>query len=239
MPVELSSILLVAILGSVVPAFLGIWLERFLAIAFTKKITMALALGVVLFLFLDLMEQTAQLGIELRSPITQSTLWATFALAAIALVWAGNSGSGSVNRVALAWAVGVAFHSAGEGVVVGADALSGAFDLTITQAASFGLHKAFEGLSIGSLLSDMRPKLAATVQLALIAGLPTSFGVAATILGLPFSASTILFAAGAGSCIFPVLRLVPTPDHGDYRSVAIAVIFGLLLMYAAGLLHEI
>lgn len=191
------------------------------------------AAGALLFLLFDLLKEAGGLGQGLLSdPLLLLGLAAAFA-AGVVLAPASARGGAAV-ALAWAWVAGISLHSAGEGWIVGTDALSP--DVAApTQVASFLLHKLAEGFTIVFVAGALLPRgtawgMAAVVGLAAVAG-----ALAGAATG-PGNAPLLLFAAGAGAAAWAVLRIARGAEP-DVR-VASAAAAGALFVWAAGILHE-
>jgi hypothetical protein len=224
--------------GALVPTYVGLFAEGVLNKFVGKRATAAVSFGIILFLFLDLMELTAQLGIEVRAPLTQLGLWLSFGMGFLILAAGSDGRIARWGGIALLWAIGLAFHSGGEGSVIAAEFRSEALELTIFQASSFTLHKLLEGFSMGSLRSGAQSSVIESVILTTIAAGPSPLMFLAVVFGLPVSLSTYLFAAGAGSAVFALVRSWPAEGGRLNARFLTLVLLGILSMYLAGLLHE-
>lgn len=194
-----------------------------------------LAAGALLFLFFDLLKGSAGLGQGLLgSPLLQLALVAAF-LSGILLVPAFSRDGADADAVAFAWACGVAAHSAGEGWIIGTAAFSADVAAPL-GTASFLIHKVVEGASIpivGGLGLRGRPAWLATAVVTVAA----ATGFAAGLAAGPGTGPTLLFAAGAGATAYAALRLAARATLETRQATWIAL--GALVVYAAGLLHEI
>lgn len=193
----------------------------------------ALALGALLFLFFDLLKETASLGQGVVTrPLYQAGLVLAFAAGLVGLAWSGRGVAGP--RVAWAWALGIAAHGMGEGWIVGTEAYSTAF-AEPTQAASFLLHKLIEGFSILLVASARLSTREAVTMSAAVSALALVGALAGFALGAG-TAPAVLFAIGAGATAFAVLllarRVPPTIATAAWVALGVAVI------YAAGVLHQ-
>lgn len=144
--------------------------------------------------------------------------------------------------VAIAVALGIGFHSMGEGAFIGSvipssttilDAIGG-----VSAGTAYVLHKLFEGFVVGvfALLakSATGKKLA---MLGLLAGIPTILGFFVGLLKLD---STYFFALGSAGGIYAELRIIPVFSSRDMKySLIIAFLIGTYAMYIAGLFHGI
>lgn len=222
-------------LGVAASILAGILLTRALTTADMRSFAGAAAFGALLFLFFDLVKETASLGQGLvQKPLYQAALLASFAFGLL-LIPALSRGGDKSPHVFWLWALGIGAHGAGEAWIVGTEALTA--DITAPfQAASFLVHKVVEGFTIplvAGIVATRQRSIGASALLALIA---LAAAAAGYVLG-PGRAPLFLFAIGAGAASYALLRLATRFPH-DTRHAAAAAI-GLILVYVAGLLHEI
>lgn len=192
----------------------------------------ALSAGALVLLLFDLLKESASLGQGLlQRPLLMTMLLAAYAAG---LLLIPTLGKGEPIRVAWLWTLGIGLHGAAEGWIVGTEA--GTSALAPTGVASFLLHKAIEAFTIPlvAFVTLTRRDLAGLpLVLALLA---LAGGVGGWLVGSG-QAPLFLFAAGAGAATHALLRLARVIP-GDLRH-ALVVLAGLLLVFAAGLLHEL
>ncbi len=223
--------------GLALPKLLGRWT------ASKSTLLLAAGIGVLLAAFFDLLKETAGIGTStLRSPtdVVDLVAFGIGLLVFLAVHASAGRRAGHVGSVALLylWAlIGIGFHGAGEGIVIGNDFLTGATVLSVFQVSSYLLHKIGEGFTIGLLFVQGGYAWRDGVLSGLLGGLPTFFGVLAGLSGLPGEALTILFAASAGATMFMVIRFAtftrrPTPQ------MILGAFLGFLYMFLSGVLHQ-
>lgn len=190
--------------------------------------------GALLFLFFDLLKESASLGQGLvRSPLLMAGLLLAFALGALFIPALGRDpGAG---RLAWLWALGIAAHGAGEGWIIGTEAASA--ELAPLGMASFLLHKGLEGFTIPVMAAWALPRRTRWGAAGAIAGVAALAGLAGLFVGSS-QAPLLFFAAGAGAAGFVVLRLGALTGRPGLGQAA-AMVLGLVAVYAAGVLHEI
>lgn len=225
----------------------------------SKNFIASIAIGIALLEFFDLMSGASTLGIEfgLGVNLVQIVLVGSFAAGLLSLAAVDSlvrrrekdpSSPMIFGAVSALIAVGVGFHSLGEGIVIGFDLKSG-FGISLAaatlQALSFGLHKFGEGLVI------MIPLLFVTIVgrkifgvIGLAAGVPLVIGSVLTLGGLPGIVSSYAFAAGAGALVYAMARLFPLARQrgeeifGFSYKAFVGLFIGLFFLYSAGLLHN-
>jgi ZIP family zinc transporter len=209
-----QTVLLGAVAGLTI--FLGLPVARLQRLtADGRAFLNALAIGVLLFLFFDVVGAATgpiERGLEQGRPPLEliALLVVGFAVGLLALVYYGQGvlrGAGQERaplRLALLVALGIGLHNFSEGLAIGGSARHGAVSLALTLIVGFGLHNATEGFGIAAPLAG-RPVPAATLGLyGLIAGGPTFAG---TVVGFSFvsDALYVLFLALAGGAIVYVV----------------------------------
>jgi zinc transporter ZupT len=167
-----------------------------------------------------------------------------------ALRFRGKKGSwiGLSYATAILVAVGVGFHSFGEGVEIGS-LISYSYALNQSSSsliASIGgsgsgvayvLHKFLEGFVIGVFASAAETRFARNLVLGLLAGIPTAIGLTLA-LAMPVD-STVFFAVGAAATIYIVYKLIPNLASQEDALLHVAVLLLVFyLMYLAGLFHS-
>jgi ZIP family zinc transporter len=210
-----------AILGAVAgfTIFLGLPLAR-LRVVTRERLALlnALAVGVLLFLFVDIMEHATE-PVESALTQRQATFWPLLALLGLGLGGAllGLIGYGqrvlrgdatSARRLALLIAGGIGLHNFAEGLAIGSAAQVGALTLALSLVVGFGLHNATEGFGIAAPLAGQSVGWGFLAVAALVAGGPTLLG---TLLGMRFASepvSVFFLALAAGSILFVVNELL-------------------------------
>lgn len=195
--------------------------------------------GAILLLSFDLFRESG-IGAGLLRPATTLLLVALFAAGAMLpallsrrLAWAPPGG---VGVPAFLWALGIGAHGLGEGYVVGTEAHTALFALPFFGALSFVLHKVVEGATVRPM-HDLPPERKGVVSLALAAALPSALGALLGAALGPTRFANAAFALGAGAGLWALLFLARRGD-GSPR-VVLAAVVGALVVYGAGLLHEI
>ena len=144
--------------------------------------------------------------------------------------------------VAVLAALGIGFHSLGEGMYIGSslpnapsvlDAIGGTL-----PGIAYVLHKGLEGFVIGVFAVLARATSNRNIGiLAAVSGVPTVIGFFIGIRNLV--EPTYFFALGAAGAVYVEMKLVPLFSQGNrvYAST-VPFLLGFYAMYIAGLLHS-
>jgi zinc transporter, ZIP family len=175
----------------------------------------ALAIGILLFLFIEVM-QHAVLPVEEALGEGEPTFLLFLLIVAggfgaglLGLVYYAQrflSGGESVRRLALLIAVGIGLHNFSEGLAIGSSAEAGELALALTLVVGFGLHNATEGFGIAAPLAGEKGVSWGFLAIyGLIAGGPVFLG---TAVGFSYSSEllSVLFLALAGGAIIYVVN---------------------------------
>jgi ZIP family zinc transporter len=196
--------------------FLGLPVAR-LRLASRRYLSLlnAFAIGILLFLFIDVMEHAvAPVGeaLEEGGPgflLLLSTVAVGFGAGLLSLIYYGQRflrGSESMRRLALLIAAGIGLHNFSEGLAIGSSARAGELALALTLVVGFGLHNATEGFGIAAPLADEKKVGWKFLTVCgLIAGGPVFLG---TAVGFSWTSEvlSILFLALAGGAIIYVVN---------------------------------
>jgi ZIP family zinc transporter len=251
-----------AVLATFVPLYLGIFTPLVIAGKSPSRLTvlMAAASGIIFWSFLDLMNDAVLLGVNqgFGGGLVHVLIAGLFAGTLLVLFWLDRLSRTTGPRkghdmmlsyaTALLVALGIGFHSFGEGVEIGSlIAYSYAAAQTssnlITAIGGFGsgvayvLHKFLEGFVIGVFAIAVKTRFVRSLVLGLLAGAPTLIGLTVA-LAMPVDA-TVFFAVGAAAAIYIEYKLIPNLTHREYAMLYIVVfLLGFYLMYLAGLFHS-
>jgi len=239
------TVLLGAIAGLTI--FLGLPIARLRglpkgALAFLN----ALAVGVLLFLFLDVLGNAA---VPIKAALSEGhaatglivVLVLGFVVGLLSLVYfgqgflkAGPAGEEhSAWRLALLIAVGIGLHNFSEGLAIGNSARAGQLALALTLVIGFGLHNITEGFGVAAPLAGRPVPWGFLGATGLVAGGPTFLG---TLLGYHFTSPAVyvLFLSLAGGAIVYVVgellatgRRLGAPTWNGW-GLAVGVVAGLL-----------
>lgn len=193
--------LIAALALSAIPAYIGV--------KYAGRFGPSIAAGMLLFFFIDFMEAALQLGLESGNPALQLGLLASFSFG---LLLPSLTDKGKAYH----WPIALGAHSIAEGMIIGLAPLP--LSSIPFQAASFSLHKAFEGATIAKGRAVI---MAAFISLPALAGF-----FAPVALAIPY-----FFAFTAGASLATLSKI----GKWDIKKV----LLGFLLVYAAGLLHQV
>ena len=199
-----------------VTIFLGLPVAR-LRLASRQYLSLlnAFAIGILLFLFIEVMEHAiapVEEALEEGEPgflVLLMIVAVGFGAGLLSLVYYGQRfmrGSESARRLAILIAAGIGLHNFSEGLAIGSSAHAGEMALALTLVVGFGLHNATEGFGIAAPLADEKNVSWGFLALcALIAGGPTFLG---TVVGFTYTSEvlSILFLALAGGAIIYVVN---------------------------------
>lgn len=219
--------------GVVASAFAGALVGDRLSRKVRLSLLAALSAGMLLFLAYDLLKETASLGQGLlANPALMLGILASFSLGTLLLPSVAKKGGDT--WLMWAWVFGIGLHSLGEGYTLGTEATTA--DLgNATGIASFLLHKGMEAFTIPILFGQSLGLRKASLA-ALGLGAATMGGALWGLAFGPTTAPLYFFAAGAGAVAIALVHLAR--GTGPDQKHALAVLVGVLLVYAAGILHE-
>lgn len=226
--------------------FLGLPLARLRVVAPRHMAFLnALAIGILLFLFVDIVEH-AVVPIEeaiaqdaSALPLLLTVLIAGFGLGLMSLVYymhrvSAGPGFGAT-QLAIVIATGIGLHNFSEGLAIGSSAQKGDLTLAFTLVVGFGLHNVTEAFGIAGPLAGKRPSWALLGVVGIIAGGPNFLG---TIIGYTFSSppvSVLFLSVAAGALVFVIGELFAS---GRKLSAPLWNGWGIGIGFFAGLLTD-
>jgi zinc transporter, ZIP family len=175
----------------------------------------AFAIGILLFLFIEVMEHAVgpvEEALEKGEPrflLLLLVVAVGFGAGLLSLVYYAERflrGSESMRRLAILIAAGIGLHNFSEGLAIGSSAQAGELALALTLVVGFGLHNATEGFGIAAPLADEKKvRWGFLAVCGLIAGGPTFLG---TVVGFSYTSEvlSVLFLALAGGAIIYVVN---------------------------------
>ncbi|MSR87440.1 zinc permease [Candidatus Peribacteria bacterium] len=207
----------------------------------------ALAIGVLFFLFVDVMEHAIgpveeaieQQGHDLG--VLLFVLIGGFTIGLMALVYYGRhylrkDEGMSQTQLALLIAIGIGIHNFSEGLAIGSSAVQGELKLALLLIMGFGLHNITEAFGIAApLAGEKKVSWGFLLLLGLIGGGPNFLG---TLIGYSYSSSvlSVLFLSlGAGAIIYVIGELLAAGRKLQAHAWAG---WGLALGFFAGLLTD-
>ena len=211
---QLQAIILGSLAGLTI--FLGLPVAR-LRLASLRYLSLlnAFAIGILLFLFIDVMEHAVapvEKALEEAEPrflLLLLTVAFGFGVGLLGLVYYGQRvlrGGDSMRRLALLIAAGIGLHNFSEGLAIGSSGRAGELALALTLVIGFGLHNATEGFGIAAPLAKEKEVSWGFLSVCgLLAGGPTLLG---TVVGYSYTSEllSILFLALAGGAIIYVIN---------------------------------
>ena len=245
----LTTFALLGVYAGVIPVFIGLLWLPFVRSVSRRWIDffLSLTMGLLVFLGVDALVEAAETSALVAGAFQGSSLvllgllGTPLILAALGHWRGGQRQERSPLQVAALIALGIGLHNLGEGLAIGTSYATGEIALGTFLVIGFLLHNTTEGLGIVTPLADQRPRLRSLVLLGALAGVPTVIG--AWIGGFTYSPlwTTLFFAIGAGAIaavVFELWRLFARRAGGGLTAPlnAIGFLFGMMIMYATGLL---
>lgn len=221
----------------------------------------ALAIGMLLFLVLDILAKTQEPLVEALGAARMFGQWREFGSLACLLVVglilgvagpvtyrrtaAGRRPSAGASRayqLALIIATGLGLHNFCEGLAIGQAASSGAIGFTTILIVGFGFHNITEGFVVAApvaVVGDVPPWSFLGIA-GLIGGGPTLLG---TLIGYRITSTpafVFFLALAAGALFYAIGEMFAVTQRFEQRFVsAWGLMIGFLLAYAFDLLHTI
>lgn len=242
--VSFSETILLTTVATILPLVLGIfigYLLRGTSVTTRLPVLAAIAAGIIVWFFLDVMTGAAFLGVNegFSGGFSQILLVILFPIGLLTMIGLDQKPKPStfVDPAYLA-ALAIGLHGVAEGVAIGSG-LEPAPDFLalggIEAAISFVVHKVLEGFAISVFLSQQK-LYAKTLTATSIAGVPTILG---SIIGFGLALdSSFFFALGGGAALWLLTQLIQRSAVITGKTLWAGSLFlGLLLMYIAGLIH--
>ncbi|HEX6061411.1 MAG TPA: zinc permease, partial [Candidatus Limnocylindria bacterium] len=206
----------------------------------------ALAIGILLFLFVDIVEHAiAPVETAIRSDTATVALLVAlliggFGIGLLSLVYymrRMSLGPGfTAMHLAVVIATGIGLHNFSEGLAIGSSAAKGDLTLAVTLVVGFGLHNVTEAFGIAAPLAGKRPSWALLGLVGVIGGGPNFVG---TIIGYTFSSpavSVLFLSLAAGALVFVIGELFAS---GRKLASPLWNGWGIGLGFLAGLLTDL
>ena len=206
----------------------------------------ALAIGILLFLFVDIVEHAiGPVEVAIKSepaslPLLVALLVGGFGVGLLSLVYymrRVSLGPGfTAMHLAIVIATGIGLHNFSEGLAIGSSAERGDLTLALTLVVGFGLHNVTEAFGIAAPLAGKRPSWALLGLVGVIGGGPN---IAGTIIGYTFASpavSVLFLSAAAGALVFVIGELFAA---GRKLSSPLWNGWGIGVGFLAGLLTDL
>ncbi len=179
----------------------------------------ALAIGVLFFLFVDVMEHTfepVEHALEEGSSVFALFLFVLilgFSVGLMSLVYYGRNAMRkereiSPEQLALLIAVGIGLHNFSEGLAIGNSAVQGELKLALLLIVGFGLHNITEAFGIAAPLAGRKVSWKFLFLAGLIGGGPNLIG---TLIGYRYNSeilSVLFLALAAGAIVYVIGELL-------------------------------
>ncbi len=208
--------------------YLGLPLAMTNANAKIKGILNAFAIGILLFLLVDIMYDAMEVSQEklldslsgqipyYEGIIFFFTFFIGVAIGLLALVWFENRYISKENtknedrakHLALMIAIGIGLHNFSEGLAIGQSYTTGSLSLAITLVIGFGLHNMTEGFGIAAPLSGYKTNWRYLALLGLIGGGPTFIGAIVGSFWVSELISVLFLSLAGGAVIYVIKELL-------------------------------
>lgn len=222
----------------------------------TKGFLNAFAVGILMFLIVDVFSHAWNLTTAAATSAFQSGGSVQTAATDLALMFGGITagllglvvyersyiGKGQENveptKVSTMTALGIGAHNLSEGLAIGQSFAFGAIGLGLVLVVGFAAHNATEGFGITAPLTGMnsKPKVSFLAKVLFIGGVPTLLG---TLLGSAFFSpqAYVLFLALAGGALVYVTMLMFNTGRRRYSSglMMSGIFLGLCLGFVTDL----
>jgi ZIP family zinc transporter len=248
----MANILVAALIGLVaglIPVYLGLIPTPLFRKASPSKrnLLVSFSVGVLLFLFVDVMSEANNLGKTTIFGPAFFLIGFVLGVGGPALVshrrrlkfalnppLEGRSKDDHRMFTAYMISVGIGMHNLGEGLALGAAYAGGAVGLTTILIIGFAIHNATEGMGITGPISDFPMDLRDPFIMGFIAGFPTLAGSVIGTLAYSQQVGSLFFAAAGGALLYVIIELLKISYSP--KNTFIGVTVGMILMYLTGLL---
>ena len=248
---DLQYAILLGLAAGFIPVYLGlIPLPLFRrASASYKSLLVSFSVGILLFLFVDVTENAANLAKSAASGPLLFTLGLILGLGGPALITYRRRPTNGQSPLlpnglkttklftAYMISVGIGLHNFGEGLAVGAAYAAGQLALTTILVIGFALHNGTEGMGISGPLSDIPIRAKEPLLLGFLAGFPTILGSVVGSFAYSTLVGALFFSAAAGALLYVIVELVKISRSP--RSTFVGISLGIVLMYLTELLLSV
>ena len=237
-------------IAGVFPVYLGIVVALVLGKVLPRAWEGALigvAIGVLVYLFFDLMHESVEL-----TGARDSVSWLVFlgslgtsfvGLVAIErnqVIGSSNRATSRVASLPYMIAIGMGLHNLGEGLAIGASYAHGEWVLSALLVAGFALHNGTEGFGIVGAAGKTPVSWNDVFWLGLIAGGPTCLGTMLSGQGLSAYLTIVCYTLAAGSLLYVVFSLITLSYTATRRlQVAAGVFAGISFMYITAMVLQL
>lgn len=263
--VDLLYAAFLGLIAGLIPVYLGIapWGALRRAGVAVRTVLISFAIGVLLFLFVDVFNEAMSLGSSVGvvlggTLVVSGLVIGLLGLAAFESIRIRShhrqkgyhpeqvkpdKGSQPVQAsISFAYliALGIGLHNLGEGLAIGSAYAAGAIALTTLLIVGFALHNGTEGFGIVAPLgkANLRPR--DPILMGLIAGGPTILGALIGAVFYSDALAALFFALAAGAILYVVIELVPIAYTREHRHlILIGVTIGIIAMYLTELLLSV
>jgi zinc transporter ZupT len=239
--------ILLGIFIGVIPVGLGLMFYPYLKTLGKSglQFVLALTLGLLLYLFIDTLQEGMHLATQAASVFEGNLLvWLVTGLSFLMIYALGRRKGKAPQGLTLAiyLAIGIGMHNLGEGLAVGAALASGEAALGSFLVVGFTLHNVTEGIGIATPLVERKTSLWTFVGLTILAGLPAAGGTLIGAFSYAPHWGAVLFAIGAGAILQVIVEIgsfiYRNAESGRYFSIPnlTGLTLGVGIMYVTALL---
>lgn len=179
----------------------------------------ALAVGVLLFLLVDVLEHAVEPVEEaveaggMEGAMLFVLLAVGFIAGLMSLVYYGRqqlqrSSGATPERLAVLIAIGIGLHNFSEGLAIGSSAVGGAQRLALLLILGFGLHNITEAFGIAAPLAGRKSSWGFLLLLGLIGGLPNLIGTLVGYIYVSEALSLLFLSLAAGAIVYVICELL-------------------------------
>lgn len=239
----------IGFIAGVLPVYLGIIFALVLGKVLPRTWEGALigvAIGVLVYLFFDLMHESVELT-GARDSISWLVFLGSLGMSFVGLVAiernqvVGNNRAASrVASLPYMIAIGMGLHNLGEGLAIGASYAQGEWVLSALLVAGFAMHNGTEGFGIVGAAGKTAVSWSDVFWLGLIAGGPTCLGTLLSGQGLSAYLTIVCYTLAAGSLLYVVFSLITLSYTATRRlQVAGGVFAGISFMYVTAMVLQL
>jgi zinc transporter, ZIP family len=175
----------------------------------TMNFVLALTIGLLAFLLVDMSFEALELGAESAALFQGQAMVVLAAVATFLVLMAVGRRSGTPEGLALAFyiALGIGLHNLGEGLAIGAAFAAGSAGLGTFLVLGFAIHNITEGIGIAAPIVKAKPPLWSFAALTLVAGAPAIFGMWLGSLSYGPQWTALALGIGAGAILQVIVEV--------------------------------